>query len=83
MEWISCSLLLLRILEREHFLSSPEALIHSDHWRDLLIDEPLCKQVVALAIDEVHCVYEWGENSGYLMDKFMNSGHYCQQTFLC
>lgn len=40
--------------------SAPEALICSDRWRDIFIEEPLCNQIVALAVDEVHCVYKWG-----------------------
>ncbi len=40
--------------------SAPEAIISSDRWRDILTEEPLCHQVVAIAVDEAHCVYKWG-----------------------
>lgn len=40
--------------------SAPEAIIGGDRWRDIFIEEPLCDQVVALAVDEAHCVYKWG-----------------------
>ena len=39
--------------------SAPEAIIVSDRWRELLMEEPLLNQIVALAIDEAHCVYKW------------------------
>jgi len=40
--------------------SAPEAIIGSDRWHDAFIEEPLRNQVIALAIDEAHCVYKWG-----------------------
>ena len=30
------------------------------HWSDHFTQEPLCSQVVAIAVDEAHCVYKWG-----------------------
>ena len=39
--------------------SAPEALLNSDRWRHKLIESPLCNQVVAVAVDEAHCVYKW------------------------
>lgn len=39
--------------------SAPEALLNSDRWRHMLIQPPLCHQVVAVAVDEAHCVYKW------------------------
>lgn len=38
--------------------SAPEALA-CDRWRQLLMEAPLSNQVVAIAIDEAHCVSQW------------------------
>ena len=40
--------------------STPEALL-SDRWRDRFIDKPLCDRITALAVDEAHCVFKWGD----------------------
>ena len=40
--------------------SAPEAIFCSDRWRDIFTEEPLCDQVIAVAVDEAHCVYRWG-----------------------
>lgn len=39
--------------------SSPEAIIGVSKWRDLLLSFPLSERVVAVAVDEVHCVSKW------------------------
>lgn len=39
--------------------TAPEAVISSEKWRHILVEEPLCNQVVAVAIDEAHCVSKW------------------------
>ena len=38
--------------------SAPEA-IACDKWRQMLIETPLCNQVVTIPIDEAHCVSQW------------------------
>ena len=39
--------------------SAPEAIFSSDRWKQLLLVPPLSTSVVALAVDEAHCVYKW------------------------
>ena len=39
--------------------SAPEAVVVSDRWRKQLLSLPLSDQVVALVVDECHCVYKW------------------------
>ena len=40
--------------------SAPEALFGSDYmWRQLLVCPPLSDTVVAVAVDEAHCVFKW------------------------
>lgn len=38
---------------------APEAIVGSERWRQLLLGEPLYRQIVAVAVDEAHCVYKW------------------------
>ena len=38
---------------------APEALFLSDKWRRMLACPPLINQIVAVAVDEAHCVYKW------------------------
>ena len=33
-----------------------------NQWRDMLSEEPLHSRIVALAVDEAHCVYKWGSD---------------------
>ena len=40
--------------------SAPEAIVHGNHWHNMLSEEPLHSRVVALAIDEAYCVNKWG-----------------------
>ena len=42
--------------------SAPEAIMDSECWREILLEEPLCHQVVAVVIDEAHCVYKWSKD---------------------
>ena len=60
--------------------TAPEAIVHGDHWRSMLSEEPLHSRVVAL---EAHCVYKWGTDSGHVMPEFMNLGHWCLAILLC
>ncbi len=39
--------------------SCPEAVIGTDRWKQFLLEPPLCRTVVAVAVDEAHCVYKW------------------------
>ena len=41
--------------------SSPEAVVgdHSSGWTKMLLSPPLCSSLVAIAVDEAHCVYKW------------------------
>ena len=39
--------------------SAPEALLLRDHWKQLLLSPPLSNTVVAIAVDEAHCVFKW------------------------
>ena len=38
---------------------APEAIVGSEKWREMLLRPPLSERVVAVAIDEAHCVSEW------------------------
>ena len=40
--------------------SAPEAILETASWRNVLTEEPLQSQLVAIAVDEAHCVYKWG-----------------------
>ena len=39
--------------------TAPEAIVSSSKWKQLLLEPPLYNQVVALVVDEAHCVYKW------------------------
>ena len=41
------------------FFSAPEAVIGSAKWREKLLTSPLHDRVVAMAVDEAHCVSKW------------------------
>ena len=38
---------------------APEAIIGSEKWREMMLRPPLSERVVAVAIDEAHCVSKW------------------------
>ena len=38
---------------------APEAIIGTEKWKEMLVRPPLSKQVVAIAVDEAHCVSKW------------------------
>ena len=42
--------------------SAPEAIVDNECWRELLLEQPLCHQVVAVVVDEAHCVYKWSKD---------------------
>ena len=39
--------------------SSPEAIIGVERWRQMLLEKPLSEQIVAVIVDEAHCVCKW------------------------
>ena len=39
--------------------SAPKALLLRDHWKQMLLSPPLSNTVVAIAVDEAHCVFKW------------------------
>ena len=39
--------------------AAPEAIIGSEKWRKIMLTAPLMQNVVAMAVDEVHCVSKW------------------------
>ncbi len=39
--------------------AAPEAVIDMPEWREVLLSSPLHVRVVAVAVDEAHCVSEW------------------------
>ncbi len=38
---------------------SPEALLNDDRWRDMLSNSVYQENLVALVVDEAHCVKKW------------------------
>ena len=40
-------------------LFSPEGLISNRRWRHMLREQPYASRLVALVIDEAHCVKKW------------------------
>ncbi len=39
--------------------TAPEAVVEDHSWRMLLLEPPLSSSLVAIAVDEAHCVYKW------------------------
>ena len=39
--------------------TAPEAVVEDHRWRMLLLEPPLNSSLVAIAVDEAHCVYKW------------------------
>ena len=39
--------------------TAPEAILGREVWKQLLVQRPLCDTVVAVAVDEAHCVFKW------------------------
>ena len=46
-----------------HIFASPEALLQSVKWRKLLLDPNLVNNLVALVIDEAHCIVKWYDHA--------------------
>ena len=40
--------------------SALEAILEGTNWKNLVTEEPLQSQVVAIAVDEARSVYKWG-----------------------
>ena len=38
---------------------APEAVVLVERWRELLTDSVLHSRIVAVAVDEAHCVSKW------------------------
>ena len=38
---------------------SPEAIIGTDKWKEILMSTPVNEHIVAIAVDEAHCVSKW------------------------
>jgi superfamily II DNA helicase RecQ len=38
---------------------SPEALLRDEFWRDMLVNPVYRRNLVALIVDEAHCVKKW------------------------
>lgn len=39
--------------------SVPDAMLGTEVWKQLLVQPPLCDTVVAVTVDEAHCVFKW------------------------
>lgn len=39
--------------------TAPEAILGREMWKQLLVHPPLSDTVVAVAVDEAHCVFKW------------------------
>ena len=46
----------------ECIVSAPESIADSDRWHELLMEQPLCDQIIAIVVDEAHCVYKWSKD---------------------
>ena len=42
-----------------HIFASPEALLQSVKWQKLLLNPDVVNGLVALVIDEAHCIVKW------------------------
>ena len=49
----------IRAMKFSLLYAAPEAIIGEDKWRTMLVNPPLSERVVAVAIDEAHCVSKW------------------------
>ena len=49
----------LRSCDFSLLFSSPEAIAVAENWRQKLLTPPLSSRVVAIAVDEAHCVSKW------------------------
>ena len=49
----------LRAIKFSLLFTAPEAIVGVEKWRAVLLNPPLSKRVVAVAIDEAHCVSKW------------------------
>ena len=45
------------------YLSEPESELTTERWRNTLESEIYQEILIGLAVDEVHCVAEWGGSS--------------------
>ena len=56
--------------------SAPEATIGSEKWRECLLQFPINERIVALAVDEAHCVSKW-----YVYYRYYETDHVCLMMF--
>lgn len=42
-----------------HIFGSPEAIVGSKKWRSLFMDDSFISRIVAIVIDEAHCIVKW------------------------
>ena len=48
-----------RVLQSEYIFASPEGLLRTDHWRKTILSDSFQSNILALVIDEAHCVAKW------------------------
>ena len=41
-------------------LLSPESSLNNDRWRSMLINAAYSSSLIGIAVDEIHCVTQWG-----------------------
>ena len=47
-------------MDKYHLIfSAPEAVVKVERWRQLLTDPNVSRRIVAIAVDEAHCVSKW------------------------
>ena len=39
--------------------NTPEAIVRVEKWKEILQTSPLSEKIVAVAVDEAHCVSKW------------------------
>lgn len=49
----------LSVIAWTHILASPEALLEAPRWRKLLLTPEVVNNIVAVVIDEAHCIVKW------------------------
>ncbi len=43
---------------------SPESTLDSERWRSMVTNPVYSKSLMGIAVDEVHCVTQWGQSNG-------------------
>ena len=47
------------VLQSVYIFASPEGLRGTDHWRKTILSDAFQENILALVIDEAHCVAKW------------------------